>query len=342
MKCLKTATQAVITTDPTINDWVIRLVEQCLSFYSNSTKDTKIVLIKDTISRDGNIGLTIADMEGFILYWQNIQGISAKHEKSGVNPYATEAHLIVDTIFHEMHHVSSYKEDYEWVLSHKEDEEEMANEVAKDLTLDFFKEIKVEIPQNLPYIYKNEKEVITDLREFMNILLDEDNKWDALGAPPIITIEETSISPEAPAAIEIAVNGEDALSLYTKCFNKIFNKCIPTHIGFNAAENIVEPITSTNNIIKSAVVMAIDGTTYGSNVLSGLIFKNSKLPGYDFILADGKKRRIIPQNPQKRDTAGNFTSNATKAQAGAKIGYVIDSASDKFLLKYENGTFTSC
>ena len=361
---------AIIIIDSGIEgeEWVKPLIEKCLNFYHKAAKNISVIMVKNKMPNDGKIGLTIEDIDGFIIYWQNMVRISKKYTNDGVNANATLAWLVVDTCFHEMHHCQSYHEDYEWTISHRDEEEENANEVAKDLCVEFFKTISIDVPiGNTPYWYKTNNEVLTNLREYFNILLDSENKWPDINVKtpspspvPTSLTPHTSfdgiidplanITPAAQVEPTIAtthltqITAQKAQQLYLKCFEKIFDGCCPTANGFNSPEKIFEPIP-VSDVVVSASTMSTDGIVREQNVqgqLSGIIFKTSKLPAYDFTLSDGKQRRIIPQNPQKRNSSGHFTSGALRAQAGEKIGYIIDKTSNKFLLRYENGTLTPC
>ena len=362
-----------ILSDDAIGDWVTHLITQCIDFYSRA-KNTKVVLIKDAFGAKDNVGLAIADIEGFLIYWKSILSTGELFKKDGVAPIATTVHCIVDTVFHEMHHVESYHEDRIWVLKHHDEEEDNANKVAKDLCVEFFRSTKLEVPlEDTPYIFKSGMDVITDLREYFNLLLDSGNTWGALvvesttenpfytpaAINPIagvidplgatIQTPPPPTPPPAPApAPAVTVTAEDfgtkAMALYNACFDHIFGGCIPTATGFAAPEKIVEPII-TGGIVASAKMMNLSGVTQetpASDQIAGLVFKTSKLPAYEFTLTDGKRRKIIPQNPQKKNNTGEFTSMAIRAQAGEKIGYIIDAESNKFLLRYENGAFTPC
>ena len=353
-----------ILADNGVDDWMIHLVTQCLDF-NTKMNNTKLILLKRSLGENNHIGLTVDEMDGFILFLDSMDIVMDRHEKTGVAPVATKTHLIVDTMFHEMHHVESYHEDSDWVTKHESEEEWNANEVASSLCVEFFKLTKLEVPlQDVPYIYKSGLTVIADLREYFNVLLDDEAEWDALPLPlstwatnlvdRAISVE-SNIDPQQtvgnfddtpmttsrcnpsfdintytnnPPAQEAPAEtmGEKAMKLYNACFNKIFGGCLPSAEGFTAPEKILEAIPS-QGIITSATITnqygAPEETPIGAT-LTGLIFKTSKLPAYEFTLVDGKKRVIVPQNPTKRDANGAFTATAIRAQAGEKIGYIID------------------
>jgi len=358
MNLFQHGTTSILTYDK-IENWTTRLVTQCLNFYPEATKNIKIVIFKE-FSRNNNVGLALPDIEGFIIYWDTMLSMAEKHAKKGINPMATLTHLIADTVFHESHHVDSYYKDYEWTINNQKQEETDAEEISNKLCVEFFKEIPIEVPMgDLPYIYKNGVDIITDLREYFNILLDSDKKWEHLDVKlitkpslsPTATTELKNSNPKRTIVYDIdplaekqpqqptPITPQQAKNLYITCFNNIFGGCGPSSTGFNTPERILDPI-QIPPIVKSTLMMGYDGNTKvieNPETLSGLIFKVSKLPAYDFILIDGKKRCVVPQNPQKRNNKGVFTKAALQAQAGEKIGYVIDKTSNKLLLRYENG-----
>ncbi len=343
-----------ILSDEGMEDWVIHLITQCIDFNVKMTH-TKLVLLKDSDSGfdKGNVGLAVVDMEGFILYWKRIVHLAEHYKKDGIAPIATMVHYIVDAVFHEMHHIESYHEDLTYTLSHKDEEERNAESVAKDLSIEFFKNTRLEVPmQDTPYIYKSNQLLITNLREYFNLTLGREEEWEPL--PSVTTKVVTSadigvvepldnvstIAREIPAEI----TPEKAQALYLTCFDKIFSGCGSTTTGFNAPERIIDPVQS-QGIVASAKKMNLSGVVQELPVvqyLSGMVFKSSKLPAYEFTLIDGKKRLLLPQNPTKRDVNGNLTSAAMVAQSGVKLGWIIDLASDTVILKYENGVLSNC
>ena len=348
-----------ILADDGVDDWMINLVTQCLDFNAKMS-NTKLILLKRSLGENNIIGLTVDAMDGFILFLDSMDTIVDKHEKLGVAPIATKTHLIVDTVFHEMHHVESYHEDSDWVTKHVAEEEKNANEVAKSLDIEFFKTVRLDLPvEGIPYIFKSGLTLVADLREYFNILLDGDAEWDALPLPlstwatdlvdEIVSVEsdigkqQTVVAPPVVLPVPMSM-AQTAKALYNECFDKIFNGCTPSANGFTAPEKILETI-STRGIVASASMMNPSGIVKETPVVglfSGLVFKTSKLPAYEFTLVDGKKRVIVPQNPNKKDANGAFTATAIRAQAGEKIGYIIDKATNKFIIRYENGNFIPC
>ena len=341
-----------ILSDEGMEDWVIHLITQCIDFNVKMTH-TKIVLLKDSCGHKNNTGLAIVDIEGFVIHWKRIISVSEEYKRQGVAPIATLVHSIVDVVFHEMHHIESYHEDVAWTFSHREEEEKNANMVARDLSIDFFKNVKLEVPmQDTPYIYKSDQLLVTNLREYFNLILGDDEQWDSL--PDITTkvvasedigvIEPSENTSTIPREIPATITSEQATALYLTCFDKIFNGCGPTTNGFDTPEKILEPVES-QGIVAYAKKMNNAGVVQELPVvqsLSGMIFKSSKLPAYEFTLIDGKKRLLLPQNPTKVDNSGNLTPSAMIAQSGVKLGWIIDVASDEYILKYENGILSNC
>jgi len=330
-----------------IENWVIQLIIQCLNFYPEATRNVKMILIRSsTEGQEGNVGLAIPDIKGFVIYWDTMLSMAEKHAKKGVNPMATLANLIADTVFHESHHVNSYHKDYEWTCDHRKQEETDAEKVSMDLCIEFFKTIPVDIPMGgLPYVYKDGMSLITDMREYFNLLLNPDEKWKSLDislSTPAAEKPKNNYTDPLANQQQQMITPKQAKGLYITCFENIFGSCGPTLNGFNTPEKILGPI-KIPSIVKSTFTMLTNGNTISINnpkELTGIIYKTSKLPGYDFTLLDNKNRRVIPQNPQKRNNKGEYTKEALQAQEGNKIGYVIDINSNKFLLKYNNGILT--
>jgi len=286
------------------------LIKKCLDFYKKV--EPTIILVKNSSTEKHYLGLTVQEMNGFILFHNNIVRLTKKHAVM-VNPLATMIHCVVDTYFHELHHVESYAHDPQWVIEHKDDEEKLANEVARDLCVEFFKTQNIPLEVK-PYIYKSEKEVITDLRKYFNILLDEGNKWDPLTPD---TVTPTVINPVTIDTNPINITFADAKILYSTCFNHLKD-------NLQSPENIFIPI-KIPPIIKSAYVMDVHGIIIEkqiNNQIAGIIDKNTKTPSYMFKLKDGKQRSVIYN--KNNDT-----------------GYVSDIETKQHILQFRNNIFSA-
>ena len=133
-----------------------------------------------------------------------------------------------------------------------------------------------------------------------------------------------------------------AKSVYMKIYNFIFRNCLPqkdNDVGFAYPEAVLStPILLTpeeSTIFVSMNHNDINGrwcTDVGTmNGLLGKIMKNTKLPSYELILnVNGAvhKRLVLPQNPAKRNPAGQLTQRALEARAGNAIAYVINPDDD--------------
>ena len=294
------------------------LIKKCLDFYKKVTPT--VILVKDSTSdaSDNILGLTVKEINGFVLFHNNIKR-TTKRYAAKVTPKTTLIHCIVDTCFHELHHTQSYAYDPQWVLNHREEEEIFANRVAGELCIDFFKtqDIPIEVK---PYVFKNEKVILTSLREYFNILLNEDKKWGPLSdyTDNVVTPEVIVTTPDTTTKFTNgnSISSADAKILYLTCFNQLKD-------SIHSPENILTKITIPP-IVNSAYSMNIHGLiskTQISTKISGIINKCTKTPLYVFELKDGKQRNI--EYDQQND-----------------IGYVINSQNNEKILMYKNNTLS--
>jgi len=300
----------VMLTEEEIKDY-FTFIKGCLDFYKKSTPT--MIVVKNSSMESRNLGLTVQEMNGFVLFADNIKKLAKRHSNR-VNPRATSIHCIVDTCFHELHHVESYSVDPQWVIDNREEEEAFANKTAASLCIEFFKTKHMPIWVK-PYVYKNENEVITDLREYFNILLDGDNKWIPLGISTDGQPDE--VIAETPNTDPITkISSADAKILYLTCFNQLKD-------SVHNPETILTPITIPP-IVESSCSMDVHGVitrTKTLNTMSGIIDKHTKEPLYLFALRDGKQRYIAYSNLS--DT-----------------GCVMDSESNEKILMFKNNTLS--
>lgn len=128
-----------------------------------------------------------------------------------------------------------------------------------------------------------------------------------------------------------------AKQVYMKMYNFIFTNCGPipnSDLGFSKPEAVcLTPIPLTDEerlIFVSMNHLDVNGRwctdVPTTNGLFGKVMKNTKLPSYEvFLNVNGvtHKRLFIPQNPMKRNSAGQLTQRASEARAGSAIAYVI-------------------
>jgi len=286
-------------------------IKKCLNFYPKS-KPT-VIIVKNSSMESRNLGLTVQEINGFVLFADNIKKLTRKHSHK-VNPRATLIHCIVDTCFHELHHVESYGVDPQWVIDNREEEESFANRTAADLCIDLFKTKPIPVWVK-PYVYKNENEVITDLREYFNILLDGDNQWGPLEDYTEVKPEITTETPNTDPITKIS--SAEAKILYMSCFNQLKD-------SVHNPENVLTPI-EIPPIVESSCSMDVHGVitrTKTLNTMSGIIDKHTKEPLYLFALRDGKQRYIAYSNLS--DT-----------------GCVMDSESNEKILMFKNNTLSA-
>jgi len=296
-------------------DEYLYLIKLCLDDYRKSIPS--VVMVRDAISFSKNLGLTVLEIDGFILFHNNINKLAKKHAIK-VNPKATVIHCIVDTCFHEMHHVESYKADAQWVIDNPISEEAFADKVASELCIEFFKKNDIMIKTD-PYVYKNGNDTITDLREYFNILLDKENKWDSVQYyNSVINTKEEVVNEEiASPSPDCVVSFQEAKTLYMTCFNQL-----------KMCEHSPEQILTTINIepiLKSALIMDKVGVivkTTNPSTLSGLINTVTKQPAYVFELKDGKKRQIIYDQVNE-------------------IGCIIDTENSKPITMFKDGNLSA-
>jgi len=143
--------------------------------------------------------------------------------------------------------------------------------------------------------------------------------------------------------------------LYMKAYNHIFTECgriLNEDMGFRNPEGVCEkaiPLTEEEMlVVPTAESLDVNGR-YSSNAstadgkLRGIIMKNTKLPAYKLHLnINGEKevRLLLPQNPGKRNNAGEYTPRALQARSGSCIMYVIkelENRKNSFQMRIENG-----
>ena len=307
-------TTIIVDTDHTLDEEEIKdyftFIERCLDFYPKS-KPT-VVIVKNSSMESRNLGLTVQEINGFVLFADNIKKLTRKHSHN-VNPRATLIHCIVDTCFHELHHVESYSVDPQWVIDHREEEEAFANRMAADLCIDYFKTQNIPVWIK-PYVYKNENEVITSLREYFNILLDGDNQWEPLSA---YTDVKPGVTAEVTADPITKISSAEAKILYYACFNQLKD-------SIHNPETILTPI-AIPPIVESSCSMDTHGVITRAktlNTMSGIIDKHTKEPLYLFVLRDGKQRYV---------SYSNMTDT----------GCVMDSESNEKILMFKNNTLSA-
>jgi len=308
-------TTIIVDTENTLDEEgtqdYVTFIKGCLDFYKKSTPT--VIIVKNSSMESRNLGLTVQEINGFVLFADNIKRLARVHSAK-VNPRATTIHCIVDTCFHELHHVESYSVDPQWVIDNREEEEAFANKTASELCIEFFKTKHIPVWVK-PYVYKNENEIVTDLREYFNILLDGDNHWEPLG---ISTNGQPEVTTETPNTDPITkISSAEAKILYMSCFNKL-KDCVSN------PENVLTPI-EIPPIVESSCSMDVHGVitrTKTLNIMSGIIDKHTKEPLYLFALRDGKQRYIAYSNLS--DT-----------------GCVMDSESNEKILMFKNNTLSA-
>lgn len=141
-----------------------------------------------------------------------------------------------------------------------------------------------------------------------------------------------------------------------KMYNHIFTQCgqlKESDVGFSKPEAVcltAIPLTDEEKtIFVSMNHLDINGRwctdVPTTNGLFGKVMKNTKLPSYEtFLNVNGitHKRLFIPQNPAKRNSAGQLTQRASEARAGNAIAYVIipsEGAATEYGPSITNGTY---
>jgi hypothetical protein len=169
-------------------------------------------------------------------------------------------------------------------------------------------------------------------------------------APAPIPIAPVNI-PAAPITTNMAHTGIQhdmptinriAKQVYMKMYDFIFKNCgqlKDSDIGFSNPEAVCTiplPLTAEeSSMFVSMNHLDINGRwctdVPTTNGLFGKVMKNTKLPSYEVNLnVNGviHKRLFIPQNPAKRNTAGQLTQRALEARAKNAIAYVMNPEDD--------------
>lgn len=197
------------------------------------------------------------------------------------------------------------------------------------------------------YTESEDYDVLDGIDEATSDFIEEVSK----PVQPIIPVTDTNmavmedtdeVAVHTGANMDMATAGRIAQQVYMKIYDFIFTQCgqqKDSDVGFSTPEVVCNnPIALTPEEAEMFVSMnhndingrwCTDVPTTGG--LLGKVMKNTRLPAYELTVAlNGHlyRRLVLPQNPAKRNAAGQLTQRATEAQAGDAIMYVINKDSD--------------
>ena len=226
---------------------------------------------------------------------------------------------------------------------------EVSGEAAETNT-----EERISVPSFIDYMERQEND-----QDFDTSVLEDDDVEQPVYTEPEVVQQTPTVQPEPK--VGNAVSAEELAEMFKtvimRCYQHIYTKCgYDGHGNFKNPGGVLEPVYIGDVQNKELIAENHSVDEHGrfrvyknpTDFIKGIVASKTGLPMFHLVFLVGNQRvvrRLVPQNPNKKDTAGNLKWTADAVQnKGEMLAWVLDpeasEGKSKFTHKINNNRLT--